>query len=264
MIHPFKSIIARRQGYILNNFEKSKYSKKLSGLKDIYKGERCFIVANGPSLNAKDLDLLHSKNEYTFGMNRIYKIFNQTKWRPSFYVCEDINIFNDCVNEINDIQTDIKFIPLDHHFYSGINIDNAYYFNPNYDRNADFPNSFSTDISKQIDLLGTVTYTCMEIAVYMGFSEIYLLGVDHNYHVTIDEEGNKIIDNNVKDYFCEDYDNDIKDVVAHNMWNNTIAYKKAKTACDELGVKIFNATRGGKLEVFPRVNFDSLLMGDNK
>lgn len=261
-MHPLKSLQARYQAYMLNHYEKTKYSKKIKELKNIHNGERCFIVANGPSLKAEDLDTLYKNNEYTFGMNRIYKIFDQTKWRPSFYVCEDINIFNDSVDDINAIKAEKKFIPLDHHLYHNINIDGAYYMNMNYSREKDFKYSFSTDISKQIDCRGTVTFTSMIIAAYMGFKKIYLLGVDHNYHITIDEDGNTVVDDNAKDYFCDKYDDDIKDIVIHDMGNNTRTYRDAKKACEELGIEIFNATRGGKLEVFPRVDFDDLFKGD--
>ena len=92
----------------------------------------------------------------------------------------------------------------------------------------------------------------------MGFKEIYLLGVDHNYTVTINEEGETIVDKSAKDYFCENYDTDIKDIVVHDMGQNTRAYRKAKHYCDNNGINIYNATRGGKLEVFPRVNFDDI------
>lgn len=258
MIHPIKSITARRQAYIMKKFENSKYGKKLKSLHNIHKGKRCFIVANGPSLTAEDLNLLESNGEFTFGMNRIYKFFGNTQWRPTYYVCEDINIFNESIDEINSVPAEIKFIPINHHFYDNINIDGAYYFNANYARENDFEDSFSPNIAKQMDSLGTVTFTCMNIAAYMGFSEIYLLGVDHNYHITIDEDGNTVVDENAKDYFCEDYDKDIQDIVIHDMGANTIAYRKAKNYCDRNGIKIINATRGGKLEVFPRVNFDSL------
>lgn len=257
-MHPIKSIVARSQGFIIKNIAKSKYGKRLRSVKDIHKGERCFIVANGPSLTLDDLNTLYKNKEYTFGMNRIFKFFDKTEWRPTFYVCEDINIFNDSIDAINSISSDMKFIPINHHFYDNINVEGAYYFLPNYDRKMDFPNSFSTDISRQIDSLGTVTFTCINIAAYMGFSEIYLLGVDNNYRVTIDEDGNTVVDKDAKDYFCDDYDKDIKDIVVHDMGANIRAYRKAKCACDEMGIQIYNATRGGKLEVFPRVGFDSL------
>ena len=133
-------------------------------------------------------------------------------------------------------------------------------FHLNYDEEKRCPFSFSTDIAHQLDCRGTVTFTCMQLAAYMGFSRIYLLGVDHNYQKTIDIHGNVVVDPNAKDYFCEGYDDDIKDAVVHDMGNNTRAYQDAKAYCDQTRGRttIYNATRGGKLEVFERVGFDAL------
>ena len=58
--------------------------------KDLYQGKRCFIIGNGPSLKADDLDCL--KNEYTFAANRIYEILDKTDWRPWAYVVVDKNL----------------------------------------------------------------------------------------------------------------------------------------------------------------------------
>lgn len=253
-----KSLEAHFQTWKSNHFEVTMHGKRLRKLNNIHIGERCFIIANGPSLTVEDLELLHNQEEITFAMNRIYKLFSETSWRPTYYVCEDINIFHESLDEINAISAEKKFIPVNHKWYHNINVDGALYFWANYDRTKDFPDSFSTDIAKQMDSLGTVTFTCINIAAYMGFKEIYLLGVDHNYRVTINEQGETIVDNAAKDYFCENYDTDIKDIVVHDMGQNTRAYRKAKKHCDEHGIRIYNATRGGKLEVFPRVDFDSL------
>ena len=96
-------------------------------------------------------------------------------------MCEDINIFHDSLDEINAIQAEKKFIPINYKWYHDINVDGALYFWANYNREKDFPDSFSPEIAKQMDSLGTVTFTCINIAAYMGFKEIYLLEVDHNY-----------------------------------------------------------------------------------
>ena len=99
----------------------------------------------------------------------------------------------------------------------------------------------------------------MQIALYMGFNQIYLLGVDHNYQRIIDENGNVIEDKNAKDYFCEDYDLNIKEQVVHDMGQNTRAYRDVKRYCDDTECAvIYNATRGGKLEGFERDDFDKL------
>lgn len=246
--------------WVLKNYEKTPYGKRIAQLRNKHSGQRCFIVANGPSLRPEDLDLLQQRGEITFGMNRIYKLFDQTQWRPTYYVCEDELIAQSQQPEINAIEAEAKFIPIELKWWHGVKIADAVYFHLNYKEEERYPCSFSTNIAHQLDCRGTVTFSCMQLAAYMGFSEIYLLGVDHNYRVTIDINGNVITDTTQKDYFCEGYDADIKDAVVHDMGNNTRAYMDGKKYCDSTNGKttIFNATRGGKLEVFPRVNFDDL------
>ena len=264
-MNPILSIQSRIiRPWIVEHYEKTKYGQAVLKYKNKYVGQRCFIVANGPSLRAEDLDLLHQRGEITFGMNRIYKLFDQTQWRPTYYVCEDELIAQSQQMEINAIEAKEKFIPIELKWWHGVNIENAAYFHLNYQEAKRYPYSFSTDVAHQLDCRGTVTFSCMQLAAYMGFTEIYLLGVDHNYQVTIDIDGNVVVDPNAKDYFCEGYDTDIKDVVVHDMGNNTRAYMDAKKYCDSTNgkVKIYNATRGGKLEVFQRVEFDLLFTSE--
>src|SRR5574341_209049 len=47
--------------------------RRLAALRDSHKGKRAFIIGNGPSLRQTDLSKL--RNEFTFGMNRIYLLF---------------------------------------------------------------------------------------------------------------------------------------------------------------------------------------------
>lgn len=236
---------------------KSNNNKLLSIFKDKYKDKRCFIIGNGPSLSIEDLEKL--KDEFTFAFNRIYYIFDKTTWRPSFYISEDIKILENSKNEINTLNLPYKFIPDIAKFDYNINIDNAIYFKQIMELNKDRTPKFTNDISKWIGWGSTVTYTAIQIAIYMGFKEIYLLGIDHNFRVTQNNEGKIIIDNSVKDYFCDEYNKDKEKLYIPNVENTTLSYITAKKYCDESGkCKIYNATRGGKLEVFERVDFDKL------
>lgn len=72
-------------------------SFRIIKLKNRYKNKRCFVIGNGPSLKLDDLNKL--KNEFTFASNKIYKIFNQTDWRPSFYFAEDSLIYETSYND---------------------------------------------------------------------------------------------------------------------------------------------------------------------
>ncbi len=84
MIHPIKSIVVRQQGWAMKNFEKTKYGKRIKGLKDLYSEKTCFVVGNGPSLCAEDLQRIYKKKIPCFGSNRVFKIFDKTDWRPDF------------------------------------------------------------------------------------------------------------------------------------------------------------------------------------
>ena len=89
----------------------------------------------------------------------------------------------------------------------------------------------------------------------MGFKEIYLLGIDHNYSIELDENGNLYKNNGVRDHFS---DNDKTENVPQTF-KSTLAYKAAKEYADRNGIKIYNATRGGKLEVFERKTLEEVL-----
>ncbi len=66
------------------------HSPKVRELKDRYRGKRCFLIGNGPSLRIEDLDKLHEHHEITFACNKIYNVFRNTEWRPDFYVMMDV------------------------------------------------------------------------------------------------------------------------------------------------------------------------------
>ena len=251
------SIKARSIRFKAQHYNWFKDGKCLKDLKNINIGKRCFIVGNGPSLIAKDLERLHFNGEITFAFNRIYHIFNQTNWRPTYYISQDEKMLRGCKVEVDAIQAKIKFIPAEMKWYQGIDIKRIRPFHiVNREKNG-LPD-FSEDISKEICNSNTVVYSAVQIAVYMGFKEIYFIGVDHHFQFSQNNKGEIIVDNTVKDYFSDDYNKDKENLYIPNVEKSTLTYIAMKKHCDERGVKVYNATRGGKLEVFPRVDFDTL------
>ncbi len=255
MIHPIKSVVAKNQGRVLRHFSNTKYGKKIKKLKGISSDKTCFIIGNGPSLSVDDLETLHSLGISTFAANRIYKIFDKTNWRPTYYSCEDPVIIRDIENEINNIKCDYKFIPIDLKWYKNIRIINAYYYNMDYRRDDSIDYGFYDELSERVTCNGTVTISAIQFAVYMGYTEIYLIGVDHSYAKMIDANGNVVEDKSIKDYFDDSYDNGIKNELVHNMDDATKSFFRTKKHFSN-NINIYNATRGGKLEVFPRVDLD--------
>lgn len=215
-----------------------------------HKGERCFIVATGPSLQIQDLDTLYRHNEISIGVNHIYKAYSQTPWRPNYYLCGDPILIRDFQQELRTLEAGTKFISTYYPpFWDVPHSSNLYPFQVcNYPYVQNCP-PFSDDFSKGTYEGFSVTYTCMQFAVYAGFSEIYLIGCDHNY-----PDAKHSSDNN---HFVKDYDG--KSKAGHYYKERVeLAFLAAKRYADAHGIKIYNATRGGKLEIFERADFDSL------
>ena len=247
------------QPWMLKNFEKTASGKALAAYKNKFVGHRCFLIGNGPSLRAEDLTRLHENGEITFGFNRIYNIFDQTPWRPTFYISQDEKMLGGCADTVNETEMGVKFIPIQLRWWQNIHIANAQEFRI-IDQQVEDPRQFgfSDDIARGIYNSSTGMYTAAQIAAFMGFSEIYFIGVDHHFRISQNNKGEVVVDNSVKDYFTDKYNEDKDKLFIPNTEKSTLTYVAMKQHCDRRGIRVFNATRGGKLEVFPRVEFDDL------
>lgn len=253
-----KALLSRAQRFQSDHYENTAFGRRIKRLCNSHEGERCIIVGNGPSLTTADLDRITESRIPSFGMNRIFNIFPETSWRPTYYVSEDILILKDIQETVSSIPS-MKFIPINLKWFEGVDIRDAVYFYMDYRSELGDSYGLSLDAAHCLRCRGTVTTTCIQLAIYMGFSDIYLLGIDHNYSKKIDEDGNIVEDHSVKDYFAEGYDSDIRDQVVHDMREPTRAFASVEQLSRKLKTfRVFNATRGGRLEVFERVNFDSL------
>ena len=231
-----------------------KSNKIISSLKNKYYGQRCFIIGNGPSLTKQDLELL--SNEITFASNRIFRMFEQTSWRPTYYAVFDDGIAaaEDLALNVNNMTCEAKFVR-EQGWCFNRKINDACYIHSWASRKLLEAPQFSQQLTKGIYTIATVTYSLIQIARYMGFSEIYLIGVDHKYRNEQKKDGT-IIQNNIKSYFGKEGSHE-KSVVAAS-WEMEEAYKFAEQYSRKNGFRVYNATRGGYLEVFERVNLDLL------
>lgn len=256
-MHPIQSFVARSICFKANHFNLFPCGWKLKKLHSIHSGKRCFIIGNGPSLRAEDLTVLHDAGEITFAFNRIYHIFPDTPWRPTYYISQDMKMLSGCQKEVNNITSSVKFIPAEMAWYYNIRLSGIMAFHLKTEEELGMP-TFSDDISKQITNSLTVVYSAIQIAAYMGIREIYLIGVDHHFRTSMNADGQIVVDPTAKDYFCEQYNQDKAQLYIPNTDKSTLTFLAAKKHCDAREIRVYNATRGGKLEVFPRVDFDTL------
>jgi hypothetical protein len=235
-----------------NEYRIKKSEGNIVALHNAYEGRRCFIIGNGPSLTIDDLEKLNG--EICFGTHGIYKLFDKTSWRPKFYCAQDFKLICEKADEINNFNVDKKFIAVNSAWKYPKLIDTTYVrykYVPFY---PELP-EFSSNVADEIFEGFTVTYMCLQLAAYMGFKEIYLVGVDHNYSIDMNPDGTIKYNNSGKDHFYND--NTLSNIP--QTYKSTLAYKAARKYMDEHGIKIYNASRGGKLETFERVNLDCIL-----
>lgn len=237
--------------YYKKIYKKYNYEKVFECLYKSKTGRRCFIIGNGPSLSIDDLEKL--KNEDCFGVNEIHRIFPKTKWRPKYYVIMD-RYSKSTPEEINNVESQYVFLGDYYCRYNEVKRKDAICI---HQRLFLGKNSYpcSEHIGKYVTNSPTVSFAAMQIAAYLGYSEIYLLGIDHSYAFEFSKNG-KIISTDVhKTHFFED-DNS-RDIIG-NVWGMTKAYESFENYARRNNIIVKNATRGGKLEIFERIDFDTL------
>lgn len=222
--------------------------------KDLHKGKRCFIVATGPSLRMSDLDMLKKNGEICISMNSIFNAFADTTWRPDYYVVSDPMALetDSWMNKMLTMDAKAKFIADISWPFGEVSVkDNMFKWHFIRDTELGAFPEVSEDFSLGSHYGTTITFEgALTLAFYLGCSEIYLLGVDCSAY------GKRSA--HFKDDFIEGLAYSLTPDCASSYDWNIIAYQSAKQYADSHGIKIYNATRGGMLEVFERVDFDGL------
>ncbi|MBW8034501.1 MAG: hypothetical protein FVQ79_02225 [Planctomycetes bacterium] len=235
---------------------------KISELKNKYDG-RAFLVGNGPTLGEHNLDLLIP--EYAFATNRIAQIFDGFMWRPSFYVLTSLQFQR--AGWKRDLARGIKsayensFL---HEIYRGMD---GMVFNGNeiwlpecshgsYQGPTAPDSWWSDDVSKRVCKYGTSLLSMFQIAIYLGFKELILIGIGPPF------KGYKAGEND-PNHFSANYDGK-SFVLSENVaklvnGKVTGAHELAKRACERLGVSVFDATIGPGVGDWPKRDLKALI-----
>lgn len=234
------------------------HDKKFSHIRRFrnrFRGKRCFICATGPSLNVDDLEKI--KGEYCFGVNSICEVYSLTEWRPDFYVFQDYPILEHYGDDIDNRHTKILVgTPLVND-RGEKKISNKWIKFPLncYYQMFDFLvlNKAKINFSSNsyIKVYGgfTVTYSAIQLAVYMGFKEIYLLGVDCNYKPGTNNHFRKMKNEFRRTAMMSDGERKLQ----------IKAYRVSEVEARKRGCTIINVSRGGELDVFPRKKLEDIL-----
>ncbi len=224
--------------------------KDLEKFHNIHLGKRCFIMGNGPSLKKTDLSKL--KNEFTFGMNRIYLAFEDLGFQTSYYVSVNDLVIEQCAEDIMKLNLP-RFVS----WRSGkkwlTNQDDLYFLYTTYTEPK-----FAKNIRNRLWESATVTYVALQLAYYMGFEEVVLIGVDHNFETKGKANTTVVSQGDDPNHFHPEYFGKGFRWQLPDLDMSEIGYLLARKAFEEDGRKVLDATIGGKLTIFDKVEYDSL------
>jgi hypothetical protein len=230
----------------------SKNRTRLERFRGKHEGERCFIVANGPSLLLTDLRLL--EGEITFGLNRIYLMFQRSTFRPSYYAAVNALVLEQFSEDIRGLDMP-KFLNWNRRALY-LPADPATMFLKS---KVVIRDSFQGDLTRPLVVGGTVTFVALQIAYYMGFKTVILVGLDHKYGESglpsRVEQRTASLDASHFDpqYFPKGSRWQLPD-----LFRSEIDFALARAAYEADGREILDATAGGRCPVFRKADFAAL------
>ena len=243
-------------------------------MKDKYKNQAGFVICNGPSLNVEDLTKIHKKGFLSIASNKIFMIFDQTPWRPTIFTIADNLVWE---NHSENIHPDIKVVhspsryvlnddSKEHRVWKSLpcismkRILKSFkdkYIDKKYIKGL--KHGISDDMTQGAYGGCTVTYNNIQIATHLGFNPIYLIGCDHFYSNSTEDKKDSMQSVDTNAHFVKGYLKPGEKVNPAPIKCMTEAYEDARLYCETKNIRIFNATRGGYLEVFERVDLDEIL-----
>jgi len=235
--------------------------RRLAALKDIHRGQRGFIIGNGPSLRQTDLTKL--RGEYTFGMNRIYILFPELGFTTTYFLSINDLVIEQCAGEIMALPMPKFLTWRSHRFFkshqpSAISHQPSSFIPPTFLYTTYTGPKFARNAAGRLWEGATVTYVALQLAFHMGFEQVILIGVDHSF--VSKGEANKTITSQGDDpnHFAPNYFGKGFRWQLPDLDTSERAYRMAKKAYEADGRQVLDATLGGKLTVFKKVNYLSL------
>ncbi len=229
--------------------------QRLAALKDVHRGERCFIIGNGPSLKQTDLSRL--RGEYTFGLNRIYLMFPELGFATTYYLSINSLVIEQCAADICSLPMP-KFLswrshPLIQPTDDGRIVHDLAFLHTTYTGPK-----FAHDARGRLWEGATVTYVALQLAYHMGFQQVILIGVDHSFSTQGKPNTTVVSQGDDPDHFNASYFGKGFRWQLPDLETSERAYRMARQNYEATGRQVIDATLGGKLTVFKKVSYESL------
>lgn len=251
--------------------------------KDIHKGKRCFVIGSGPSVNDFDLTLI--KDEILIGLNSFYihpqfkTIFSDTnekymlssplhgpddawteeKWKEMLQEAE-LNLTKNCTlfYGLNNYQPNAQEIIDKNNLFKGYKIN--YYFSSRVEDDWYLPKLEHIDFSSNLWSASTSSVLGILLALYMGFDEIYLIGVD-NSNISLPKDNPRFMkggvehENEVKISESETFS--LNYFTSYHLSRTLKQYEFMNMLC--VNNKIYNCSKSSMADMFPYVDYYEII-----
>lgn len=224
---------------------------RLQQFKNIHAGADCFIIGNGPSLNQMDLSPLN--NYYCFGLNKIFLLFEKQPLQLSYHVAVNPLVIEQMATQLASGMLGCpSFVAVNRMGNTSVHSDSLYKLL------TTGKWSFYHTVEEPIAEGFTVTYVAMQLAYYMGFQRVFLLGVDHNFQQKGKPNEEQVMKEEDVNHFHPDYFKGMNWQLA-DLEGSEASYSLARHQFHETGRQLFDCTHNGKLTIFPKISFEQAL-----
>ena len=211
---------------------------QLAECKDKFHGQRCFIIGYKEGVKLDELNLLF--NEKCISYNGICKFFSKTPLRPTQYILSNAEHY----------LGNGKYIEAMDCFVAS----NVTVFEDKFEKKPTYFNIMGNGFIPQLPSFGSTQhsealrrvddlYIALQLALYEGFSEIYIYGFDGIYDAQITSYDEALV-NDEKKY---DYPEEAQTLL-----------KNVKTYASSAGVSIYNMSGIDSLNMFESRTIDQI------
>lgn len=233
---------------------------QIKDFKDKHKGVRAFLVGTGPSLKYTDMEKLIG--EVNFSLNNISdywtELYPNTRWRPKYYYNSTKSAIkydgwrrkanlavDNCEAAFLSVQSPVKDAENVMRFeFRAIGCKEC---------GEPIPR-FSIKPNQVVLHYRMSMWGMAQMAVYMGCNPIYFVGCDIGWKAADEVSDDH---NHFKDTYAGDFTWSPYFARRENFYHHE-AHRYLSGMFEKVGVEAYNATIGGELEEYPRVEFDSL------
>ncbi|NDY93411.1 6-hydroxymethylpterin diphosphokinase MptE-like protein [Ideonella livida] len=225
---------------------------RLGALRDRHAGQRCVIVANGPSLNRMDLRPL--RHEQVIGLNKIYLGLPGFGFSPRYHVAVNPKVVAQAWAPLAALPC-VKFVGSRAAREAGVQ-DGPLTHIVDTERP---PGRFSTDLRLGLHEGWTVTFAALQVAWHLGFAEVVLVGLDHRYQYDGAPNEARVMQGADPNHFSGDYFGHGQSWDNPDLGRSEESYRVAQAQFEADGRRIWDATLDGACPVFPKTTLERAL-----